>query len=145
MLENTSEQILTSVSENYYNQADSDALYAQLQTQIQQTAEAITFTFNEFKTEQTVVNGENQTTFEEWRKYIRFVDGNIILGVVDNPLILRLQNDRIEFLDDNNVIAYWMNKRFYTVDGEFLNSLKLGKFAFFPRTSGNLSFLKIEE
>lgn len=144
ILENNSEQILTTVAENYYNQAQMDELYSSLSTQIEQTAEAITFTFNEFKTDQTIVNGENQDIFEEWRKYIRFVDGNIVIGIEDNPLILQLQNDRINFLEDGNVIAYWMNKKFYAVDGEFLNSLKLGKFAFFPRTSGNLSFFKVE-
>ena len=145
ILENTSERILTTVAENYYNQAQSDELFQSMSTQIEQTAQSIEFSFNQFITEQTTVNGETQDTFEEWRRYIRFIDGNIVLGIEDNPLILQLQNDRINFLEDGNVIAYWMNKKFYAVDGEFLNSLKLGKFAFFPRTSGNLSFLKVED
>lgn len=41
-------------------------------------------------------------------------------------------------------VAYMTDNKLYITDGEFLNSLQLGNFAFYPRSSGNLSFKKIK-
>lgn len=141
-IEQTYNSILLTVSESYYNMGAVDTLIQQLSTQIEQTAEDITFVFNSFKTEQEAINDEQFEITEEWRKYIRFVGGNIEIGIVDNPMILRLENDRIVFLENGVEVSYWENRGFYAVDGEFLRSLQLGKFAFYPRESGNLSFYK---
>ena len=54
-------------------------------------------------------------------------------SVEGNELTLRIQNDKIVFLENGGEIAYWQNRKFYAVDGEFINSLRLGKFAFLPR------------
>lgn len=141
-IEQASDSITTMVAENYYNTAQADELYAALSTMIQQRADEILFQFNEFKTLQEEVDDETQEIFEEWRRYIRFVNGAIELGIVGNPLILRLQNDIIEYLENGSATSYWQNNTFYSTDGEFLNSLQLGNFAFVPRESGNLSFYK---
>lgn len=66
-----------------------------------------------------------------------------MLGEEGNPLTLRIENDRINFMENGASSAYWQNRKFYAVDGEFINSLKLGKFAFIPRSTGNLSFTKV--
>jgi len=81
--------------------------------------------------------------FEEISKYIRFEDGNIILGESGNTLTLRIENDRISFLDSGLEVAYFSNNKLYVTDGEFLHSLQLGNFAFMPRENGNLSFTKL--
>lgn len=141
-IQQASDSITTMVSENYYNIAQSDELYSSISTIIQQTASEILFQFNEFKTDQEITDDQVQETFEEWRRYIRFVNGAIELGLVGNPLGLKLQNDIIQFLENGAATSYWQNSKFYTTDGEFLNSLQLGNFAFIPRESGNLSFLK---
>ena len=78
------------------------------------------------------------------RRYIRFVDGDIILGEVNNNLMLKISNDKISFLQNGIEVAYMTDNKLYITDGEFLNSLQLGNFAFYPRTSGNLSFKKIK-
>ena len=89
-----------------------------------------------------VFNGAD-AKFEEIQKYIRFVDGNIVLGEEGNTLTLRIENDRISFLDSGLEVAYLSNSKLYVTDGEFLNSLQLGNFAFIPRENGNLSFKKL--
>ena len=89
-----------------------------------------------FKTLETTVNDNQSNTdnrFTEINKYIRFVDGNIILGTSENEITLKIEN------------AYFKNRKLYVQDGEFINSLKLGKFAFTPRANGNLSFGKVVE
>lgn len=144
-MEQTANEIRTEVSESYYNKEKSDELLEDVRTIITQTKEAIEFNFNQYKQIQGDINSDTQSRFIEIHKYIRFVNGNILLGEETNPLTLRIENDRIVFLENGVDIAYWRNRKFYAVDGEFLNSLKLGKFAFIPRATGNLSFTKVEE
>lgn len=81
--------------------------------------------------------------FTEISKYIRFVDGNIVLGEDGNTLTLKIQNDRISFIDLGQEVAYFSNSRLYVIDAQFLHSLQLGNYSFMPRSNGNLSFKKV--
>ena len=139
----TSAEILSQVSEDYYLKDEANSLIESVNTQFSQTNEEFELRFNEFyKDIQDVQNGSD-AQFQNISKYIRFVDGNIVLGEEGNQLTLRIENDKISFLENGYEIAYWQNRQFYAVDGEFINSLKLGNFAFIPRSNGNLSFKKV--
>ena len=142
IVQNSSE-ILTKVSNDYYLQSDAQVLIESINTQFQQTSDSFEFQFNEFQQNLEDVQNGTDAQFQQITKYIRFVDGNIILGEDGNKLVLRIENDKISFLENNVVIAYWQNRKFYAVDGEFLSSLKLGNFSFIPRQNGNLSFKKV--
>lgn len=139
----TSTEIIQKVSEDYYLKSDAEELVESVNTQFTQTNESFEFQFNEFQKNLEDVQNGTDAQFQEISKYIRFVDGNIILGEDGNELTLKIENDRISFLDNGAEIAYWKNRKFYAVDGEFINSLKLGNFAFIPRENGNLSFKKV--
>lgn len=76
-------------------------------------------------------------------KYIRMEDGEIVIGIVDNPVSLTLANDRISFKQNGFEVAYFSNNKLYVTNGEFLTSVKIGNFAFVPRDNGNLSFMKV--
>lgn len=142
-IQTASNNILMSVNERYYLKEDTDALISQLQTTLEQTSTGFEMQFNQFQQNlQDVINGTD-AQFTEISKYIRFEDGNIILGETGNELILKIENDRISFMQNNNEVAYFTNKKLYVTDGEYTNSLQLGKFAFIPRTTGNLSFKKV--
>ena len=65
-------------------------------------------------------------------------------GEINNSLMLKISNDKISFLQNGIEVAYMTDNKLYITDGEFLNSLQLGNFAFYPRSSGNLSFKKIK-
>ena len=139
----TSAEILSQVSEDYYLKDEANSLIESVNTQFSQTNEEFELRFNEFyKNIQDVQNGSD-AQFQNISKYIRFTDGNIVLGEEGNQLTLRIENDKISFLENGYEIAYWQNRQFYAVDGEFINSLKLGNFAFIPRSNGNLSFKKV--
>ena len=139
----TSTEILSQVSEDYYLKDEANSLIESINTQFSQTNDEFELRFNEFyRNIQDVQNGSD-AQFQNISKYIRFVDGNIILGEEGNQLTLRIENDKISFLENGYEIAYWQNRQFYAVDGEFINSLKLGNFAFIPRSNGNLSFKKV--
>lgn len=110
-----------------------------LKTQMEQNASEFNFKFSEV----TETTENNSTAIEEFLKYIRFVDGNIILGEVGNEYELKIENDQINIYYNGFNLSSWVRDQFKATDAEFTNSLKLGNFAFLPRTNGNLSFKKI--
>lgn len=78
--------------------------------------------------------------FNDMKKYINFIDGNIIIGRGDSLITLKMQSDKMAFLVGGAEVATFTDKRFKIFDGEFENSLKLGNYSFKPRSNGNLSF-----
>ena len=139
----TAESITSTVMEEVYLKDDTDALITSVTNQITQTAEDVEIRFTEFSQDIEAVAAGTDAQFEEISKYIRFVDGNILLGEDGNTLTLRIELDRISFLDSGIEVAYFSNNKLYVTDGEFLHSLQLGNFAFIPRENGNLSFKKL--
>lgn len=137
------ENIRATVAENYYLKDDTDALIHSVSTQIEQTKESVEIQFTQFSADVEAVAAGADANFEEIRKYIRFVDGQIHIGEVGNELELRIANDRLSFLQDGAEVAYLSNRKLYITDTQILHSLQLGSFAFMPRANGNLSFKKI--
>lgn len=140
LISQTEEAIKLEVSETY---TTNDELTSYVGTQMEQLAESFTFIFTTLEKTVSDLDGYTREQFEETRKYIRFVDGDIVLGEEGNAIILRLENDRIRFLDDGVEVAYISNKQLYITDAHFLHSLQLGSFAFLPRENGNLSLVKV--
>lgn len=133
-------EILSTVNNDFYLKNETDELIESVNTRVSQTDEKFEFQFNQFSQNIEEVATGADAKFTEIRKYIRFADGNIILGEEGNELTLKIQSDRISFLQNNAEVAYFSNRKMYVTDAEFLNSLTLGKFAFIPRANGNLSF-----
>lgn len=139
----TDQNIQSIVSESYYLKDEADALISSVSTEIEQTRNSVEIQFNQFSADLEAVATGADAEFEEIRKYIRFVDGQILLGEVGNELELQIANDRISFLQDGAEVAYFSNRKLYVTDTQILHSLQLGSFAFMPRTNGNLSFKKV--
>ena len=137
------DNIQTVVAENYYLKDDTDALVSSVSTEIEQTKNSVDIQFTQFSANIADLAAGTDAEFEEIRKYIRFVDGMILLGEVGNELELQISNDRISFLQDGAEVAYFSNRKLYVTDTEILHSLRLGNFSFMPRANGNLSFKKI--
>lgn len=136
----TAENIQSTVAENYYLKDDTDALISSVSTEIEQTKNSVEIEFSSFRADIEAVANGTDAEFEEIRKYIRFVDGKILLGEIGNELELHIANDRISFMQDGAEVAYFTNRKLYVTDAQFLHSLQLGAFAFMPRANGNLSF-----
>ena len=138
----TEENIKSTVAENYYLKDETEALVSSVSTEIEQTKNSVEIQFTQFSQDIEAVAAGTDAEFEEIRKYIRFVDGKILLGEVGNELELQIANDRISFLQDGAEVAYFSNRKLYVTDAEILHSLQLGNFAYMPRANGNLSFKK---
>lgn len=142
-ISSSEQNIMMSVSENYYAKKDTEELIDSKMTTLQQTVEGWDFQWNTMIQNIQGNKDETDAEFENIKRYIRFIDGKIYLGEVGNSLELRIGNDRISFFQNNSEVAYFSNNKLFVTDGEYTNSLQLGKFAFLPRASGNLSFKKV--
>lgn len=139
LIQQTSTEILMEVSETY---ATNDSVDSKVSTAMTQTAEEFEFKFESLTKIVDENDAEARERYEAIEKYIRFVDGNIVLGESGNELVLRIENDRISFLDAGAEVAYFSNQKLYVTDSQFLHSLQVGQFAFLPRRNGNLSLVK---
>lgn len=142
MIQNSEATTFTALKE-YVRTEELDTYKDTVSTQFKQTSEDFTMQFNTASGRIDELSNETSEQFQEIQKYIRFVDGNIVLGEAGNELTLKIQNNRISFLQSDLEVAYFSDNKLYVKDGEFINSLQLGNFAFLPRTNKNLSFKKV--
>jgi hypothetical protein len=135
----TADNIQTTVAENYYLKDETDALVSSVSTTIEQTKDAVEIQFTQFSQDIEAVAAGTDAEFEEIKKYIRFVDGKILLGELGNELELVIDKERISFFQDGAEVAYFSNRKLYVTDGEYTHSLRVGRLAITPRQNGNTS------
>ena len=139
MISQTAEEIYQMVGENYFLKDDAETLIESINTQFSQTKDEFNFTFTEFQQDiQDVINGVD-ANFTDMTKYIRFVDGNIVIGIEGNPLTLKISNDRISFLENNLEVAYFSDNQLHVTNARVVNRMDMGLFAWYPRSNGNLT------
>jgi phage minor structural protein len=141
LITQAAEEIKLEVSQTF---ATNDEVKSLISTTMTQLKDSFEFLFTEL---QTVVDANDTSAREQFElieKYIRFVDGNIILGESGNELELHIENDIIKFLSDGAEVAYFSNKQMVVTDGEFLHSLIVGNIGVIPRKNGNTSIVLIK-
>ena len=148
LVENSQETTRTMLAD-YAKTSALEELNTTVSTTFSQTAEDFNFKFDTINERITTENGEINKELEEISKYIRFVDGNIILGEVGSPLTTKLANGRISFLYNDEVeVAYISEHKLYITNAEILTEIIIGDFGFVLRKKadgsfGNLSFKKV--
>ena len=139
-IDQTAESIMSEVGSTYVT---SEGFEEELNTRFTQTEEGWEMTFDQFRQWVETENGETQTAFEELRKYIRFLDGNIILGDRNNDLQCIITNTKISFTQNGTEVAYISNNKLYITNAEVLDRFTVGNtgsgyFDWIPRANGNL-------
>ena len=140
----SSENIMMQVGEKTYSKEAVDRLLSDMNTSFEQTKNSFGFEFNRFQTALNDLSNSTDTKFENTSKYIRFVDGEIYIGVEGNPIMLRLRNDRLSFLENNAEVAYISNRTLYFTHAEVLKDLKIGRFAWVAMDSGYMALKLVE-
>ena len=140
-----SKQIILSALEEYTRTSDFETYKETVSSQLQILADQIELRFTAASDQITDVSGDVQDVRTEINKYFRFTVDGLVIGEEGNQITLKVDNDRISFLDGGLEVAYISNKQLYITDAHFLNSLRIGKFAFVPRRSGNLSLIRVHE
>ncbi len=137
----TSEQIQSTVRENYLSKDDLTTIQQDFQTAITQSSSEIRMDFTTVTNEITENMSSNFALIEE---YIRFRGALIELGKVGNAFTAELSNESLSFKENGQEIAYISNQSLVITNAEIRNRLSLGTaargwFDFIPRESGNLS------
>lgn len=140
VIQQTTDALIQEVSEQYATQ---EGVKSAISTTMTQLTDSFEFLFTELRTRVDTNDADARVQLQEIKKYVRIEDGNIILGEAGNEITLRLENGRILFLDDGAEVAYLTNKQLTVKDASFLNSMRIGSFAFIPRDNGNLSLVKV--
>lgn len=140
-----SKKIILSALEEYTRTSDFETYKETVSSQLQILADQIELRFTAASDQITDVSGDVQDVRTEINKYFRFTVDGLVIGEEGNQITLKVDNDRISFLDGGLEVAYISNKQLYITDAHFLNSLRIGKFAFVPRRSGNLSLIRVHE
>lgn len=148
LIEQTDTKIRLDVAEEYVSTGTFDEFRETTETQFTVQADGIEAKFSEMVLMVETVEGETQTQFRELASYIRGYQNEqgqpvLELGSVTSDIILRQTNDRIQFVQNGAEVAYVSNNTLYITDGHFLNSLRVGQFAFIPRANGSLDFKKV--
>lgn len=139
-IEQSSTEVLSKVSEDYYLKDDANKLIESVNTEFIQTNETFELKFNTVNRDINDLSNDTDVRFQELNKYIRFDDGNIILGEAENEVTLKIENDRISFLQNGVEVAYFSNRKLYVIDAELLGKLKLGNYAYEVLGDGSLTF-----
>lgn len=142
----TAKEMVDTALEEYVTSDELGSYKSSVSTQFTQTSDEFKMQFDSAKEEISHVNEDLQQKYEERSKYIRFVDGDIILGSSGSEIMLIIKNDRISFV--RNVsglpeVAWFADDVLNVTEGQFMTQLNIGKFGFRPGASGNLSFKKV--
>lgn len=143
IISQTSDTILSRVSDEYYTKGETDQKVSEVSTELEQTANKIEIRFTDFQSNLDTVEDSANAQFTQIKSFIRLENGNVIIGLDDNSFKQVLSATKNSFYEGAVEVAYISNKKMYITDGEFTNSLQLGKFAFIPRANGNTSFKKV--
>lgn len=142
----TAKELVDTALEEYVTTDELGQYKSSVSTAFVQTSEEFKMQFESTKTDISKVNDDLQQKYEERTKYIRFVDGEIVLGSTGSEIMLIIKNDRISFV--RNVsglpeVAWFADDVLNVTEGQFTTQLNIGKFGFRPGASGNLSFKKV--
>ena len=139
IIQQSADEIVSEVRKDFYTKGETDEMVGTVNTRLTQTDEEFTMQFQTVETQMGITTKQ----YHEINKYIRFVDGNIVLGESGNKITLQIENDRISFLRSGAEVAYFANNRLYVTDGEYSNSLRVGNFGLISGSDGNLSIRKV--
>ena len=145
-LEVSTEEFKTFVGETFVKEDDFGAYQQSVSTQFSQTKDAFEMKFESTSEAISGVDKDLQDKYNERVSYIRFEDGNIILGRSDSDILLIQKNDRISFVRNvTNLpeVAWFADDILHVTEGQFTVQLGIGKFGFKPGANGNLSFKKV--
>lgn len=128
------------IKETTVSITDFETYQETVSTEFTQTKDSFDYTFKLLQESVKDVDGTVSTNQNEMVKYIRFEDGNIILGLVGNEVLLKESNDRISFLQNNVEVAYFSNNKLYVTSAEFTNGIKVYDIEFKKESNGSYTF-----
>lgn len=134
-----SDRIEQIINETLVSVSDFETYKKSVSTEFTQTKNSFDYLFKTIEESVKDIDGKVATNQNEIIKYIRFEDGNIILGMVGNEVLLREANDRISFLQNNIEVAYFSNNKLFVTKAEFTNGIKVFDLEITRESNGSMT------
>lgn len=143
---NTTKDI--AISEAYRNEAEKYSEKS-LESNMTQLSNAFNFTFDTVEKKVVSENDKLVETLTKFQTYVKIIQGednkpHVILGKTGNTddaqFKIDISNEKMSFLQNDVEVAYVKYDKFRITNGEILDSLKIGSFAFEPDFDGGVTF-----
>ena len=82
--------------------------------------------------------GKTNTEFETIYKYIRFVDGDIVLGNSESEIVLTIENDELHFSQNGVKVCYISESKMGIREVEVIESASLAGLRFYKASNGSI-------
>ena len=139
-IEQSAESIELNVSEMYYNKTEVDTIQEGNEANFSLTTQQIQAMLSQIST----IEGEVQNVNYYIRYEIINGVGTVIVGQTNSLAELRITNDQISLIYNDDLISYWNQSKQYTpkqLEIPTGGSFKIGDILVQPRTSGNVSMM----
>ncbi len=141
-LQSSIDELVSEISSTYYDKSDVDQQVGSLSSRITQLSGSINFSFLE---ELAIAVPNQSERLAILESYIKLSQEGIELGNSESPVKLRISNDRISFVQNDNEVAYISDSQLYITNSRFNGQMRVGNFAWIIRSNGSLSLTKAGE
>lgn len=141
-IDNAQDHILQQVYSTYATKDVLNEYKSSMNTQFGIYDGKISANISELNSVKSNVAGLTETA-NNVNNYMTFDKNGLSLGKSDSDFKTNITNEKLAFLQNGNEVAYFANNQMYVTDGNFANSMTIGKFAFVPRANGSLDFKKV--
>jgi len=136
------------ISEAYRNEAEKYSEKS-IESNMVQLSNSFNYTFDNVEKKITSENDKLVETLTKFQTYVKIIQGednkpHVILGKTGNTddaqFKIDISNEKMSFLQNDVEVAYVKYDKFRITNGEILDSLKIGSFAFEPDFDGGVTF-----
>lgn len=137
----TCEQIIFSALESYVETSDFEEYKETVSSQLAILADEISISLTTVVEQIEDVNGDLQNKYESITKYFRFTADGLIIGESGNEVLLRLDNDIVQFLRAN-VPELYMDSAGVHAEELHANTVRIGNYALQAEDDGRITLRK---
>lgn len=139
----TSESLIFEALTNYAEKGDLESYKETVSAQLSILSDTIEINLNTATEKIESINGDLQGKYSNFEKFFRFTEDGLYIGESGNEILLRLDNDIIQFLR-NNVPGLWMDEKGTHADEVHTQTLRIGDFVLTADPDGRVSFRRID-
>lgn len=137
----TCESIIFSALESYVETSNFEEYKETVSAQLAILSDEISINLTKTTEQIEQVNGELQSKYDSITKYFRFTEDGLIIGESGNEVLLRLDNDVVQFLR-SNVPELYMDAEGVHAEELHANTVRIGSYALQAEADGRITLRK---
>ena len=137
----TCESIIFSALESYVETSNFEEYKENVSSQLSILSNEISINLTKTTEQIEQVNGDLQTKYNSITKYFRFTEDGLYIGESGNEILLRLDNDIVQFLR-SNVPELYMDADGVHAEELHANTIRIGSYALQAEADGRITLRK---